>query len=138
MRLLVGAAAVVTGVVIGAIVISMAGGGNERPVAYRPLQAGPAELVIDQVEEDGPVFLRDPTGGDRSFFLDLEDGDIVALFFVPEGGSTECPVDYDEQAERYEDCDGNPVRRDQLLRYPVTLQGTQDIVTVDLRRLVPK
>ncbi|MGH8972271.1 MAG: hypothetical protein ACRD0C_03610, partial [Acidimicrobiia bacterium] len=90
------------------------------------------------IREDGPVLIPDPKGGDRTFYLDLEGDDIIALHVVPPGGSARCPVQYDHTARRYEDCDGRPVVRDTLARFEVLTRVDDEdrkTIYVDLRRL---
>lgn len=133
MRALVILAAVVSGLVVGIIVIS-ATGGDERPSVYRPFRAGFAVRIIEQIDRDGPIFYGDLGEGPNAFYLDLENEDLVALHYVPPGGDLDCVVQFDyDDDRRYEDCHGEPVDPATLNRFPVTLEGTDDVVYVDLR-----
>jgi hypothetical protein len=139
-RLLVGLAAIVSGVALGVLVISMVGGDSgSRPATYEPFLAGSRERITKSIGEDGPIFFPDPRGGNRAFYLDSKDGKIVALHVVPPAGDAACPVQWDRKAKRYEDCRDTRVDPATLRRFPV-IDGTQsrpDAVYVDLRTLEP-
>jgi hypothetical protein len=133
-RALVILAAIVSGLVVGIIVIS-ASGGDKRETVYRPFKAGFAVRIIERIDQDGPIFYGDLGEGPNSFYLDLENEDLVALHFVPPGGDLDCVVQYDYEGDRrYEDCDGRAVDPATLNRFPVTLEGKDDVVFVDLRK----
>jgi hypothetical protein len=133
-RTLVILAAVLSGLIVGIIVIS-ASGGDKRPTVYKPFKAGFAVRIIERIDQDGPIFYRDLGDGPNSFYLDLENEDLVALHYVPPGGDEGCVVQYDyEDDRRYEDCEGRAVDPKTLNRFPVTLEGKDDEVYVDLRR----
>lgn len=136
-RALVIGAAVLSGLIVGIIVIS-ASGGDKRPVRYQPFKAGFAVRIIERIDADGPIFYPALDEGPNAFYLDLENEDLIAVHFVPPGGSVDCIVKYDYTDDRrYEDCEGRPVDRDTLRRFPVSLKGRDDVVFVDLRRFVP-
>jgi len=110
-RVFVLTAAVLGGLIIGLLVVATLTG-SRQPATYRPFFAGMKESRVQNIREGGPVLIPDPKGGDRTFYLDLEGNEIVALHVVPPGGSGRCPVQYDHQQQRYEDCDGRPVARE--------------------------
>ncbi|MGH8975463.1 MAG: hypothetical protein ACRD0C_19935, partial [Acidimicrobiia bacterium] len=85
-RGLVLTAAAVGGVIIGLLVVATVSG-ERQPATYRPFFAGMHESRVQDIREDGPVLIPDPKGGDRTFYLDLEGDDIIALHVVPPGGS---------------------------------------------------
>jgi hypothetical protein len=136
-RGLVLTAAAVGGVIIGLLVVATVSG-ERQPATYRPFFAGMQETRAQDIREDGPILIPDPKGGDRTFYLDLEGDDIIALHVVPPGGSARCPVQYDHVERRYEDCDGRPVTRDTLARFEVITRVDDEDrkqIYVDLRRL---
>ena len=139
LRGLVLAAGAVGGLIVGLLVVATVTG-ERAPPGYRPFPAGLKADRIQDIEDGGPVLIPDPRGGDRSFYLDLEAGEIVALHVVPPGGSARCPVQWDRDQRRYEDCDGTEVARDGLARFVVTTRVDDEdgeLVFVDLRELVP-
>jgi hypothetical protein len=137
-RILVAVAAIVSGVLLGVLVVGMMGGDKvSRPPTYEPFLAGPRERITKSVTRDGPIFFPDPRGGDRAFYLDLVSGAIVALNVVPPGGGVGCPVQWDRKSKRYTDCKDNPVDPATLRHFPV-INGTPsrpDSIYVDLRTL---
>jgi hypothetical protein len=136
-RGLVLSAAAVGGVIIGLVVVATVTG-ERQPATYRPFFAGMQESRTQDIRADGPVLIPDPKGGDRTFYLDLEGDDIIALHVVPPGGSARCPVQYDHAERRYEDCDGGPVDRDTLARFKVVTRVDDEDrkrIYVDVRRL---
>jgi hypothetical protein len=139
-RILVAVAAIVSGVLLGVLVIGMMGGDKVfRPPSYEPFLAGPRERITKSVTKDGPIFYPDPRGGNRAFYLDLVDGGIIALHVIPPDGGEACPVQWNRKSKRYTDCKGNPVDPAGLRRFPV-INGTPsrpDTVYVDLRTLEP-
>lgn len=134
-RVFVLTAAVVGGLIIGLLVVATLTG-SRQSATYRPFFAGMKESRVQNIREGGPVLIPDPKGGDRTFYLDLEGNEIVALHVVPPGGSGRCPVQYDHQQQRYEDCDGRPVARETLARFKVITQVNDDdkqAIFVDVR-----
>lgn len=137
-RVLVGIAAVVSGLVLGLVVVAMVGGGGE-PAPYAPFPAGLESRIVDEIERDGPVLYPDPRGGSKAFFLALEGGEVVALHAVPPGSDAGCPVRYDRQDRLLLDCALNPVDPASLRRFRVTtrVDGDRKTVYVDLREVLP-
>lgn len=137
-RVLVGVAAVVSGLVLGLVVVALVGGGGE-PAPYTPFFAGLEDRVVAGIQRDGPVLYPDPSGGSKAFFLDLEGGEIVALHAVPPGAD-DCVVQYDREARGLVDCALNPVDRATLRRFRVTTRVDdegREGVFVDLREILP-
>jgi hypothetical protein len=98
-RLLVGLAAVVSGLALAVLVIGMVGGdGSSRPATYEPFLAGPRERVTRSIADGGPIFFPDPTGGTRAFYLDRIGTTLVAVHVYP--GKEDCPVQWDRKAKR--------------------------------------
>jgi hypothetical protein len=139
-RLLVGLAAVVSGLALAVLVIGMVGGDSgSRPETYEPFLAGPRERITRSIAEGGPIFFPDPTGGTRAFYVDRMAGTIVAFHVFPPDGKEDCPVQWDRKAKRYADCRDQPVDPATLRRFPV-IDGTPsrpDSIYVDLRTLEP-
>lgn len=129
-----------SGLVLGLVVVSVATGGGMKkvPADYAPFPAGPASSVTRSVERGGPIFYPDAKDGTNGFYLDVEDGEIVALAVVPAGGNPECPVAWDRQDRRYEDCESAEVPAAELDRFKVLLsgEGPDKSVFVDIRTVV--
>ena len=138
-RVLVLTAAVVGGVILGLLVVATLTG-SRQPATYRPFFAGMKDDRARNIREGGPVLIPDPRGGKRTFYLDLEGDEIVALHVVPPGGDARCAVEFDRQQQRYEDCDGRPVAQETLGRFKVITRLNDDeeeAVFVDVRELLP-
>ena len=138
-RALVLTAGLAGGLIIGLLVIATVGGTRRAPT-YRPFFAGMKDHRVENIREGGPVLIPDPTGGQRTFYLDLEGDEIIALHVVLPGGSARCPVQFDRRQQRYEDCDGAPVARGTLPRFQVITRADDDegeAIFVDLRELMP-
>jgi hypothetical protein len=133
---------VLTGAVVGGLIIGLLAvatlTGSRQPATYRPFFAGMKDNRVQNIREGGPVLIPDPKGGERTFYLDLEGDAIVALHVVPPGGSARCPVQYDHQQQRYEDCDGRLVARETLARFKVITRVNDDdeeAIFVDVREM---
>jgi hypothetical protein len=138
-RVIVLTAAVVGGILLGLLVVATLTGSRE-PATYRPFFAGMKDDRTQNIREGGPVLIPDPKGGERTFYLDLEGDDIVALHVVPPGGNVRCPVQFARPRQRYEDCDGRPVARETLRRFKVITRVNDDdekAIFVDVRELLP-
>jgi hypothetical protein len=129
--------AVVGGLIIGLLVVATLAG-SRQPATYRPFFAGMKDDRAADIRQEGPVLIPDPKGGQRTFYLDLEGNEIVALHVVPPGGSARCPVQFDHRQRRYEDCEARPVARETLARFKVITRVNDDEVAifVDVRELV--
>lgn len=140
-RVILATAAVVVGLVVGIVVVAVArgGGGSGKNAPYQPFFAGTTDRVTKQIRADGPVCYPDPKKGDRSFCLDLDGEQIIALHVVPPGGTPACLVQWDRKDKRYEDCHGTPVDRSTLERFPVLTKeiGGKVSVFVDVRTTLP-
>jgi len=139
-RVILATAVVVVGLVVGIVVVAVVrGGGSGKDAPYQPFFAGTTDRVTRQIRADGPVCYPDPRRGDRSFCLDLDGDQIVALHVVPPGGTPACLVQWSLNAKRYEDCHGTPVDRSTLARFPVLTKeiGGKVSVFVDVRTITP-
>lgn len=131
-RILVATAGILGGLVLGILVVGLVGG-SKQPATYAPFRAGYEDELVEHINEGGPVFIPDPTGGDRGFYLVRNAGQIVALHVVPPGGEPSCPVQYD--MGQFTDCDGRVVDPTTLRQFRVTTrpEGDEQAVYVDPR-----
>jgi hypothetical protein len=140
-RVILATAGVVVGLALGIIAVALingSGGGGE-PEPYQPFFVGTSERVAKRIQSDGPVCYQDPKEGDRSFCVDLDGDQFVALHVVPPGGTTACLMQWDRKEKRFEDCHGTPVDRNTLARFPVLTKeiGGKISVFVDVREAAP-
>jgi hypothetical protein len=141
-RVILATAGVVVALAAGIVVIALIGGsgdGGGEAQPYQPFFVGTSDRVAKRIGSEGPECYQDPKKGDRSFCLDLDGDQFVALHVVPPGGTTACLVQWDRQEKRYEDCAGAPVERNTLARFPVLTKeiGGKISVFVDLRATTP-
>ena len=136
--MLVATAAVVSGLVLGVIVIGLAGGAKQ-PAVYQPFFAGLEDRLTTLIKTGGPVFYSDPNGSSRGFYLDMEDGKIAALHVIVPGSAT-CAVQWDRSQKRYFDCHQAPVDPATLEHFPVSTRtdGDKTAVFVDPRVVTPR
>lgn len=106
-----------------------------------PLFLGQRRDLTKSIREASPLYFASTFRDQDGFWLDLEDGTLVAYVLErPDPG--ECTVKWREQRGAYiGECDDEPVERDELDQYPVTI-GARDgspstSVYVDLRRTIP-
>jgi hypothetical protein len=130
-RVILATAAVVLGLVVGIVAVAVitSRGGGEPPV-YQPFFAGQSDRVTKQIKEGGPVCYQDPKEGERSFCLDLDGEQIIALHVIPPGGTAACLVKWDRTEKHFEDCHGTPVDRAALARFPVLTKEISGKISV--------
>ena len=130
-------AGVVVGLAVGIVVVALLSGSGDdgEPQPYQPFFVGTTDRVAKRIQSDGPECYQDPQKGDRSFCVDLDGDQFIALHVVPRGGTTACLVQWDRREKRYEDCHGTPVERNTLARFPVLTReiGGKISVFVDVR-----
>jgi hypothetical protein len=143
-RVILATAGVVVGLAVGIVVIALIGGsgdggGGGEAQPYQPFFVGTSDRVAKRIGSDGPECYQDPKKGDRSFCLDRDGDQFIAVHVVPPGGTTTCLVQWDRKEKRYEDCNGAPVDRNTLARFPVLTKeiGGKISVFVDLRETTP-
>ena len=138
-RVIVATAGVVAGLAVGIVGVAVISGGSGDPEPYQPFFAGTSDRIAKQIKDGGPVFFPDAREGERAFYLDLEGERIAALHVIPPGGTAACPVQWDREETRYEDCRGGPVDRAGLARFPVLTREISDKISVfvDLRTITP-
>lgn len=129
---------VAAGLAVAAAILNLTAGNSEGE-SEGPVQIGLASAQEENIDEEGPSFLADPTGNDRSFWLTKESDEIVALVIeVP--GRPGCIVDYRGRDETFVDCDGEPVATETLDRYALTVstdENTEGALLVDLEVVEP-
>ncbi len=92
--------------------------------------AGDAADIGERLDDGGPYFVTG--GGNCSFWLALDDGDVVAV--RPRIEDRDCSVRWRASLDAWV-CDGQEVEFDDLARYPTSL-GTGDVdgaLLVDFR-----
>jgi hypothetical protein len=139
LRLLVfaGAAVLLAGVAVAVLLLVSTGRGTDPPRDPVPVKFGFESSVRTELEE-GPFFVPDQFGGDRSFWIAEEDGEIVAVA-SHQTDLPNCTVKWKAQLDRFQ-CGDERFRSDELERYEVTIPAAgedEDIVTIDVRRRLP-
>ena len=135
-------AILVAGLSIAAILWVLSGRGGQptgRTGEYTAFSAGNAETLTRQIREGGPVFFADPLAGEKGFWIDREQGELVALS-VNAPAKDECALRWRASVNRYEDCDGTRYTSEQLARFTTNIpeRGKQrGLFLVDLRRITP-
>lgn len=104
-----------------------------------PVRIGLAESIRSEVEEGGPFFVADPTGGQRAFWIAEEDGELVALAVgIPD--REDCTARWKGRDETFVDCDDVPVETTELDRYRLSVSTAEDdegALLVHLDTLLP-
>jgi hypothetical protein len=126
-------------VAILVVVLMLAGGREPDPGPARPLFIGLRRELTGRIAEGGPLYFANPFAGD-GFWLDLEDGHLVALA-IDRPGTTDCVVKWKDPRKAYVDCNDRDLTSSDLDRYPITIGSRGDSpkgsVYVDLRELEP-
>jgi hypothetical protein len=138
-RLLLFAAGAVllAGVAVALVLLFATGTGG--PKEYVPFSAGLATDVKRNLKEEGPFYVADPFGGNRSIVFALEDGEVVALSTTLPG-TEDCVVKWKAQLDRFVDCDGGRHRSTDLDRYEDFVDPSGEdkgLLLVDLRKKLP-
>jgi hypothetical protein len=71
------------------------------------------------IHEGSPLYFSNPGAGD-GFWLDIEDGHLVALV-LDRPGTNNCVVKWKEQQDAYIDCNGKPLQSRDLDHYKLTI-----------------
>lgn len=111
-------------------------GDSEKTTAF---SAGEAKALETQIAEGGPVFFADVLAGSKGFWLDSENGSLVALS-VNAPGKKDCSVRWRGSIGNYVDCDKVDYMSSQLERFEskVTQTGKEKgLFIVDLRNPLP-
>jgi len=140
--LFAGALVLGAGIAIAGLLFLATGGTQDTPSERRPVFLGLQRELVAKIEEGGPLYFANPFG-DNGFWLDLEDGDLVALDIV-EPGSDRCIVKWRDPRKAYVDCDDNDLTSRDLDRFALLVgkrdasdDAPKDAVYVDLRRREP-
>ena len=84
-----------------------------------PIYIGTQRALARNIVEESPRYYAHPDGGD-GFWLDVEDGQLVALV-IDRPGEKNCVVKWKEQQDAYVDCNGDELQSTQLDRYQLTV-----------------
>jgi hypothetical protein len=143
MTLVVGFTVLCLVFVTAVLVFYAVSGGQPRPSGYEPFRIDNALDVGDTIIRSGPVCYADPSDdGTRPFCIDLVDGHLTALRALTVesiGTPTPCAVSSDRATRTLVDCDGQLVDPHELQQFRVllTASGDDQILSVDLRELLP-
>jgi hypothetical protein len=131
-------AVVVAGLLVAAVLLLATGRGT-TPERYEPFEAGAAKSIRQNLKDEGPFYVADPFGGNRSILFALEDGDIVALSNVVPN-TRDCRVTIKNEGKAFVDCNGDRLRSTELARYVTSTRPSSNGTTllyVDLRHKEP-
>jgi len=126
--------------VLFALVILVATDQQDAPDPKRPFFIGLERQKKKAIREESPQYIANPSPDGEGFWLDIEDGELVALVLhVPD--RPKCFVKWKQPRHGYVDCDGDVLQSEQLDRYELTI-GPQSgspkgSVYVDLRKVLP-
>jgi hypothetical protein len=143
-RILVFAGALVlgAGIAVAALLFLATGGTQDTPTVKRPVFLGLARELRSKIKEGGPLYFASPFG-DNGFWLDLENGSLVALDIV-RPGSKECIVKWRDPRGAYVDCEDHDLTSTALDRFQLVIgrpsaskSAPRDAVYVDLRHREP-
>ncbi|HZJ26675.1 MAG TPA: hypothetical protein VFF40_06655 [Acidimicrobiia bacterium] len=124
-------AAIAAGLAVAGLLLWATSRGGGVPSG--PFSLGSAEGIQENVRDEGPVYVADPTGG-GGLWLDLEGDDLVALVAVPPAGPQNCAVRWRDSIGSYSDCDGARFDSDELDRYVV--RRRDGLLIVDTSRTI--
>ncbi len=135
-----GVLVVVAGVAVAALIFFATGGSQDTPSSREPLFLGIERELKGKIDEGGPLYFASPFG-DEGFWLDVEDGNLVALSLV-KPDTTDCIVKWRDPRKAYVDCEDNDLQAVDLDRFRVTIGSLQegapdDAVYVNLRESEP-
>jgi hypothetical protein len=134
--LFAGGLVALAGLAVAALLFLATGGTQDTPSGNKPLFLGLERELVAKIKEGGPLYFASPFG-ENGFWLDLEDGQIVALDIV-KPGTQNCKVKWRDPRGAYVDCDDQDLQVGDLNRFEVTVGKLQknapvDAVYVDLR-----
>ncbi len=135
--LFAGAAVIFAGVAVAAALLFSTSRGGDPPKNPEPVRLGFESSAKDRLQDD-PDFIPDQFGGDRSFWLALEHGDVVAIA-VNQSDRPACAVDWKGQLDRFV-CDDERFRSEQLERFEVRVPEAgpnKGVLIIDVRRRLP-
>jgi hypothetical protein len=130
---------VIVAAVLVAAALLFATSREAEPGPRKPLFLGLRTPLTKKIRDGGPLYFASPFG-DRGFWLDLEQGSIVA-YALTEPGTSDCIVKWKARQDAYIDCHDRAVAPTMLDRYRVTIGprggSPAGSVYVDLRRREP-
>jgi hypothetical protein len=137
--LIVTALALVLAGVLVAVALVVATDNDAAPTSNRRMvYVGPADDLRANINLGSPLYFANPFG-ESGFWLDKENGEIVALkLTVP--GTADCSVKWKGAPQSYVDCNGDLVDSRDLDRYEVIRlrSGTRKGgIVVNLREIEP-
>lgn len=127
----------VFGLVVAASILLITGRAK-TPEIKGSIPFGVARSIHQKVKDGGP-YAYAGNSGDDGFWIALEDGKLIALK-IQKPGTKSCNVIWRGSRDRFEDCNGDPIRVDQLARYPTRIPkqgGDKGLLMVDLSRTIP-
>ena len=137
-----GALVLAAGLAIAGLLFLATGGTQDTPSNRRPVFLGLRRQLVPQIKKGGPLYFANPFG-DNGFWLDVENGSLVALDIV-RPGTSDCIVKWRDPRQAYVDCDDRDLTSRDLDRYHLTIgkpdtskDSPTDAVFVDLRRREP-
>lgn len=105
-----------------------------------PFFIGLEGALKTHIHEGSPLYFSNPGAGD-GFWLDIENGQVVALVLDQKPGPKDCIVKWKEQRDAYVDCDDNELQSTDLERYTLTVEARdgspKTSVYVNLRKTEP-
>lgn len=134
--LFAGGIVLLAGLAVAALLFLATGGTRATPSASKPLFLGLERELVSKIKEGGPLYFASPFG-ENGFWLDLEDGRLVALDIV-RPGTRDCKVKWRDPRGAYVDCEDRDLQVADLDRFKVIVGKLQkdapvDAVYVDLR-----
>jgi hypothetical protein len=124
------------GIAVALLIFFATGGTQDTPSSKDPLFLGIHRELVKSIEEASPLYFASPFG-ENGFWLDVEDGQLVALDIV-KPGTRDCIVKWRDPRKAYVDCDDNDLQSEDLDRFELTTGSLQkgapkDAVYVNLR-----
>jgi hypothetical protein len=113
----------VVGLIIAAAILLVTGRAK-TPKMEGLIRFGQAKSLTEKARDGGPFAYAGSTG-DTGFWVALEDGKLVALK-IRKPGTKDCNVIWRGSRDTFEDCNGDPIRMDQLARYRVEIPKSGD------------
>ena len=89
-----------------------------------PFFLGLEQALKTHIHEGSPLYFSNPGAGD-GFWLDIENGQLVALVLDQTDGRKDCIVKWKDQRDAYIDCDDNELQSTDLAHYKLTI-GRRD------------
>ena len=110
-------AVLVFGLVVAALDPRSSPGGPRPPRSRARSPSGSPSRIREKAKDGGP-FAYAGNSGDDGFWIAIEDGKLVALK-IQKPGTKDCNVIWRGSKNTFVDCNGDPIRIDQLARYPI-------------------